>query len=206
MLLAQTWGGAGGFPLRVADALENEEKLAGLSFSQGLVEHDVPTPGRGAASKTDIMVFARDTLGNEVRIAVEGKVDEGFDKPVAAWLQAGKSPNSAANRRRRVTDMLLDLCIDPATEGVDALPYQLVHRAWSAWRSAREGGARCAVFLVHSFMDVAGRGSGWDDFARLAALLFPGGPKVKAGVPYLVQRIEGVEFWLLWVSEPKTGA
>jgi len=201
MLLARTWGGAGGFPHVIADALEREEKLAGLTFSQGLVEHDVPAPGRGAASKTDIMVFARDPLGNDVRIAVEGKVDEGFDKPIGTWLTGGNSPKSPANRRRRVEDMLLDLCIDPAFEGVDALPYQLVHRAWSAWRSARDGGARRAVFLVHSFLDVEAKGSGWADFVRFARLLFPGGPDVEPARPYLVQRLEGVEFWLLWVSD-----
>lgn len=110
-----------------------------------------------------------------------------------------------ANRRRRVEDMLLDLCIDPATEGVDALPYQLVHRAWSAWRSARDWGSRRAVLLVHSFLDVEARGSGWADFVRFAGLLFPGGPDMVPGVPYLVQGLEGVEFWLLWVSDPQAG-
>lgn len=77
------------------------------------------------------------------------------------------SGEPAANRRRRVEGMLRDLCIDPATEGVDALPYQLVRGAWSAPRSARDGGSQRAL--------------------------------------YLVQHIEGVEIWLLWVSDPQAG-
>lgn len=206
MLLAQRWGGAGGFPDRVREALDRAKRLRDLEFRQGLVEHDTPVPGRGAASRTDILVFARDPLGNDVRIAVEGKVDEGFDKPIGVWLTAGRSPRSPANRQRRVDDMLLDLCVDPRTDGVGDLPYQLVHRAWSAWRAARDGGARRAVFLVHSFVDVEAPGSDWAGFRRFAELLNPDGPAVEPGVPYLVQPLEGVEFWMVWVSDAPTGA
>jgi len=135
----------------VQEALGRAERLRDLAFDRGLVEHKTDAPGRAAPSQTDILVLATDPLGNRVVLAVEGKVDEGFDQPIAKWLSAGKSPNSAANRRRRLDDMLVDLGIDPHTEGIDTLPYQLVHRGWAALREAADQMATRGVFVVHSF-------------------------------------------------------
>lgn len=203
-LLAEVWGGAGGFPERVTAALDRADRLRDLRFDQGFVEHKTAAPGRGAASQTDILVFATDPLGNHVILAVEGKVDEGFDRPISAWLTAGSSPRSPKNRRLRVDDMLVDLCIDPRTEGVDDLAYQLVHRAWSALREAGKCGAARAVFLVHSFAEQEMPGAGWADFVRFAGLLAPDADAPpRAGVPFPVQVIDGVDLWLLWVPEPQ---
>jgi hypothetical protein len=76
--LAETWGGADGFPAEVKDALDRAERLRGLTFVKGVVEHETPMPGKGKASVTDLMVWADDAVGNPVIIGVEGKVDEGF--------------------------------------------------------------------------------------------------------------------------------
>lgn len=202
-LLAEVWGGAGGFPASVREALDRVERLRDLEFDQGLVEHKTEAPGRGAASQTDILVFATDPLGNSVVLAVEGKVDEGFAQPISKWLEAGKSPSSPASRRRRIDDMLIDLCIDPKTEGVDALPYQLVHRAWAALQEASNRMATRGVFVVHSFTEPHTKGAGWNEFRSFARLLrFEGKADLEVGVPFHVQVIDGVDLWMVWVPEP----
>lgn len=96
--LAETWfPPADGFPANVSAALERQSSLSDLAVTDAIVEHLVRVPGKGPGSATDIMVHARSPK-TTISIAVEGKVDEGFDQIVSTWLTAGDSPNSPLRR------------------------------------------------------------------------------------------------------------
>lgn len=102
--LAETWWPARGFPARVLSALSAVEDLRGLVPVRGLIEHRTDVPGRGAGSATDLLVHARSATGVVV-LAVEAKVDEGFDKTIRAWRLAGASQAAANNRDQRYKSM-----------------------------------------------------------------------------------------------------
>lgn len=198
--LAETWGGAGGFPRAIEAALERAARLQNLSFLKGVVEHETPMPGKGRSSVTDLMVWAEDELGNPVIIGVEGKVDEGFGPVVRDWLQAGRSPGSAQNRALRMRQICAVLELDERDTVVQSLAYQLLHRTCAAVLTARAERAMRAVMLVHSFLESSeAPGSGWGEFRAFAATLGPGREAPSAGVPWEVGVCDGVELWLCWV-------
>ena len=201
MLLAQRWGAAGGLPVEFIEALDKEERLQSLNMVRGVVEHTTPTPGRGKDSTTDILVLAEDPLGNGVVIAVEGKVDEGFDKLLGEWLEAGKGKGSVQNRLFRAGRICSDLGLDVTSPEVRSLRYQLLHRAWAAYEEAVDRRATRAVFAVHSFLELGARGSGWLDFLALARAMASDRELPVPGAPWLADTLDGVELWLLWVVD-----
>jgi len=202
MALARSWGGAGGFPPSIRAALERDQSLRDLRISQAQVKHEPVGRGGERAAVADIMLFAEDSLGNDMIIVVEGMFDESFGKPISMWVNEGKTPVLVEKRRRRAREMVLDLCIDPDIPGVDDLAYPLVHRVWSGLRIAIDTLATRAVFLVHGFTELPSKGRGWPEFRQLAGLLVPDRDPIEVGVPYRVEVIEGVELWLLWVHSP----
>lgn len=145
--LAHAWQAAAGFPPKVAHALATAS-FAPIEMLFGLPEHKVRIEGQGAASATDLFVIARRVSGRGlVMIAVEGKVEESFDRPVWKWLEAAKNEN-----RQKRLDGLAGLLELQASELGD-VPYQLLHRAAAAIIEARNLNADDAVLLVHSFSE-----------------------------------------------------
>jgi len=207
-LLAETWLPAQGFPPSFVTALAQEVTLAGQSLVSAHVEVAVRTPGAGRDSATDIMVLA----GSETRrlvIAVEGKVDEGFGLKVAKWKKAGTSVNSSANRRLR----LAGICganSGPGTRGslgvdpraLDHVPFQLLHRTYSAIEHALLNNVDTAVMAVHSFPPSGVAETGWRDFLAFAETMRPRSPPPRPGVPWSAGNRAGVATWLLWVEDP----
>ncbi len=142
--LAYCWQEAAGFPRSVAAVFERAGKpFADLEPLLILPEHKVPLPGGRAASQSDIWVLARG--GDEmVSIAVEGKVDEPFDKTIHEWF-AEDTPGKSSRFRFLLEKLGRDI---PRNSGVR---YQLIHRTVSAIVEAERFRAEHAMLLVHSF-------------------------------------------------------
>src|SRR4051812_48590580 len=82
-LLARAWLDADGAPPAVAKAIS--PVFTNLTLSEGFVEHETRPPGQGGSSATDLL--APGTSGDvPVVLAVEGKVDEGFDHRIGCWV------------------------------------------------------------------------------------------------------------------------
>ncbi len=90
---------------------------------EGLFERDVDLRTPGHPSQTDLLAFVKLSRGNAV-IAVEGKVDEPFDRRVSAWND--RSPG----KERRLAALCAALGLRVADVG--DIRYQLLHRTVSA--------------------------------------------------------------------------
>ena len=196
MLLAQSWALSDGLPWRVKVALQGAAQLAGLDFEVAEVEHKIQPPGSGAASTTDLMVWASNGSG-AVALAVEGKVTEDFGLHVAEWKQQSSKSGGGSNRETRVNSMGKDLGLSPAS--LEPLRYQLVHRTWSAVEAARQNELPTAVMLVHSFLPAGHPENHLGDFSVFATAL--GVSAVGPDEPLHVGQRQGVDLWLCWVSD-----
>ena len=124
--------------------------------------------------------------GGLFAIAVEGKVDQEFGKPVREWL--GSIPSSGKLLRLRFLSELLGLHIGELSE----MPYQSIHRSASVVIEAGRLAATPMV-LVHSW----GRSDeGFEDCARFAALM---GGETKMGRAVLVKLPDEKQIWFTWV-------
>ena len=191
-LLAHRWFEAAGPPPLVADALS---VLFGSDFvlDEGLVERETQPPGMGSTSATDLLALGS-ALDRKVVLAVEGKVDEGFDHRVQCWADLGMSSRSRRNRTLRWTSMAKDLKLDASD--IRSVPYQLLQLAWAAFEEGRKRGALHAVLVVHSFDDCC---SGWDEFVSFARCFRPELTAVP-GVPACVSTGDPL-LWLVWVAD-----
>lgn len=162
MMLALSWEKAEGFPPEVTQTLESVATLGlePFEFLFAFPEHKTHLPGGSRASQSDVLAIARS--GSRLSaIAVEGKVDEGFDRPVAEWLGSDPTPG----RQERLAFLCGLLGVDQPS--ILDIPYQLVHRTGSAVIEARRLNAM-PMMLVHSW----GSGDeGFDDYARFLRLM-----------------------------------
>jgi len=197
-LLAETWLPAAGLPRAFKVSLNRENSLRRLVLHRAYVEKRTSTPGLGPASATDLMAVC-DNKAGKVIVAVEAKVDEGFDMPLQRWLVSGSSANSADNRKYRATQICKAL--GTSRTRMKKVNYQLLHRTYSAIKTAQEEVAATAVMAVHSFLKgQPGDVTGWDDFCRFAAVLEPDAPPPVPGTPWSAGSRDGVQLWLLWVE------
>jgi hypothetical protein len=196
MELARCWSSADGFPSSFRQALDGSE-ICGLTLKRGVVEHETPVPGRGRPSCTDLMVFARSAVGEQVVVGVEGKVDEAFGPRVGEWLEAGATEAHRENREARLAGLCDALGFVP--RDVLNIRYQLLHRAYAALETAREIGAPSAVLAIHSLEDRGPHGENWEDFREFVLAL--GCQDFAAGELCRVGTRHGVEMWLMWVTE-----
>ena len=187
--LAYAWQSAEDFPPKVAQALATGS-FAPIEMLFGLPEHKVKIAGQGAASATDLFVVARQMAGGGlVTIAVEGKVGESFDRPVADWLAAATNEN-----RRKRLDWLAGL-LGLEADGLSKTPYQLLHRAAAPIIEARRLNAGDAVLVVHSFSEEKAHLAEYREFVRLLGA---------AGEPDLVESVgarDGVQLHVCWVAD-----
>lgn len=186
--LAHAWTAARGFPPEVARAFDNAEPpaLRNLELLAGFPEHKVPLPGGQRASQNDIWLLARGAAGL-VSIAVEGKVEESFDKPVRAW----RVPDTPG-KRERLTYLAGTLDLD--RERLDPIAYQLLHRTASALIEAHRFSCMHAVMLVHSFSPAR---TWFEDFVAFAGLY---GQAPGPGQIAQVADLAGVSLSLGWVT------
>ncbi len=203
--LAETWLPEDGFPAHVSALLNAEAGLANLVVTTAVVEHLADVPGKGPGSATDLMVHAQ-SESTSISIAVEGKVDEGFDQIVSKWLVAGDSPNSLANRSTRVGGMVQFFGLSESL--VTNIRYQLIHRTYAAVIEAEKHGHDQAMLMVHSFSPDGVIRPGWDDFVAWARLLRETDTDPVPDTPWRCRTLNGRPSWFLWVSDsaqPVTG-
>lgn len=195
--LAHCWMSADGFPASVRAALDRSpfEVFHRLTMLLGIPEHKVPLPGGSRASQTDLFVLARSANGDLVSIAVEGKVDEPFDRLVSEWLAAplsDGSPGPSRGRERRLAHLCELLNLDE--EAAKGLRYQLLHRTAAALIEAGRFNARHALMLVHSFSPT----NAWfEDYAAFGRVL---GAEVERDRIVAVGERGGVDLYLGWVK------
>jgi hypothetical protein len=182
--LAECWEASHGFPSEVESPLN--QKFPGIRPLIMIPELKVSLPGGQRSSQNDIWVLARsgDSL---ISIAVEGKVDEPFDRPLKEWL-ADPSPG----KQKRWLFLKEKLGLDEEPDG--ALMYQLFHRAVSAIIQAEEFRADCAVLVVHSFSQQAS----W--FEQYAAFLRLFGVEALQGKLQSAVRSTPVPLHFLWAT------
>lgn len=198
MLMAQAWALSKGLPWRVRSALEKEPFFLGMEMEEGIVEFPVSLKGRGGSSATDLLVVATRGPDNRIVLAVEGKVDEGFGLTCGVWLQSGKSDNSQANRQARLDDLANVFGL--ASDDLEDIQYQLIHRTYAAISAAQQKEASVGVMVVHSFLpDHQAEGTGWSEFVDFCNVLRLG--LVKPDLPLFVGTFKGVDLWMLWVTD-----
>lgn len=158
MTLASAWEAASGLPPEITRMLEvigpNPELLMAIP------EHKVPLPGaRRGESQSDVFALLR-AGDRTIAAAIEGKVDEPFDRRLGEWLV-----DASPGKRERL-DFLCDLLSlnQPLPNDIH---YQLLHRAAAAVIEARRFKTDAACMIVHSFSPT---GRWFDAFARFVEL------------------------------------
>ncbi len=184
-LTAESWEAAGGFPSSVEAALSRSPVFSGIEFLCGFPEYKVALPGGERASQNDILVLAR-TLDSLVSIAVEGKVDEHFDRILIDWAAAAS--NGKVVRLRFLLDTLGLPDTIPGT-----IRYQLLHRTASAVITARRFHARHAMLLVHSFSPADAH---FEDYAAFLGLY---GQNAKVGQVVTLAQLGDLSLHACWV-------
>jgi len=172
--LAHCWMASDGFPASVRQVLDGSdvEVFHALEMLLGIPELRVPLKGGSRASQTDLFVLARARDGALVSIAVEGKVNEPFDRLVSEWLEAPQkdgTPGPGPGRKTRLAQLCDVLGLDEEVAG--NLRYQLLHRTAAALLEAQRFNARYALMLVHSFSPTNAWFEDFLTFARSLAVM-----------------------------------
>lgn len=170
--LAHCWHECKGLPEPIQNvfASAGHEVLRGLSVDLCLVEKPVFLDTRMGPSMTDLMAYGRNSSGDAIVVAVEGKADEPFASRVSTWVRGdGKdvTPDSPIRptRARRLEFLSKHLATNVLPDST--LRYQLLHRTVSAVLEAQLHGAAAAVVLVHAFGPEAPENiSDFSDFLR----------------------------------------
>lgn len=157
--LAHAWESQDGFPPEIVAILQQHAALANADPLLIFPEWKVPLPGGARPSQNDVWVLAKSPT-DIISVAVEGKVNEPFDKTIGEW-NLDRSPG----KEERLQFLLAVLGLAPPIP--DSIRYQLLHRAASAVIEAERFHASHAVMLVHSFSPY----NQWlEDFQAFAAL------------------------------------
>lgn len=183
--LAHCWVEADGFPLEIHRVLSQHPALDPIEPLLIFPEWKVSLVGGSRPSQNDIWVLAKSQNGL-VSIAVEGKVEEPFDKTLGEWRA-----DVSRGKEARLSYLMEILGLSEPVP--DSIRYQLLHRAVSAVIEAERFVAHDEVMLVHSFSPT---NQWFDDFAAFVSLLGR-----KAEVDHLVTAVvsKGMPLHLGWV-------
>lgn len=177
-----------GFPPDIRKAF-NDSGIAAFGEAEmllGIPEYKVALPGGAAASQNDLFVLARGREGLIV-IMVEGKVSESFGPPVSEWMK-----DASDGKKERLAFLCNTLNLQ--SDQVQALRYQLLHRAVSALITAERFNAKHAMMLVHSFSK---ENLWFEDFTVFAALF---GVKPEIGKVLSLGELNEVAFYTAWIK------
>lgn len=97
--------------------------------------------------------------------------------------------------------MAFALGLDPEASNFGTLRYQLLHRTFAAWQTARDEGALTCVVLVHSFMNRRDPRSGGPELMAFIKALQPTFSLPWLRFPWKGPRLDGVDLWFVWVEE-----
>jgi hypothetical protein len=182
--LAKCWLAANGFlPERISKIVGSKELIAGH------FEYPTAVWGGGRAM-TDMMAFMPDGV-----IAVEAKVDEPFDDPIAVWIfrEEEKNPDSPPRRTGIVQQYARALRV--RSEKLLNIRYQLLQRTLCAAKAAKERRVSRAWMVVQAFPggDQEKCQVNRADFERYLDLVGP------------APELDGIRVQLAWVSEIDPG-
>lgn len=183
--LAHCWEDGDGFPAEIRQVLAQFPALAGAKPLLIFPEWKVSLPGGSRPSQNDVWILAKGDAGL-ISIAVEGKVEESFDKVLGDWMVGASSGKEI--RLAYLTASLGLVAPIPNT-----IRYQLLHRAASAVIEAERFGAHHAVMLVHTFSK---ENLWFDDFAAFAALF---GVKAELNRLFITTARGGLPLYIGWV-------
>jgi len=187
--LAYCWENTDGLPPEVEKLLINSGVRAfqKLELLLALPEYKVyfpPTNGR--PSQNDLYVLVKNSEGELMSIAVEGKVSETFGPTIQEWNPGGS--NGKTIRFEYLKNLF----------GLENIPsnirYQLLHRSASAIIEARKFNAKHAIMLVHSFSPKAMWLEEFQAFASLFDI------QVKPEKLYFIKDVSDVHFYIAWVK------
>ena len=190
--LAYCWQEANNFPKSVRKVFRNSgiELFQNIELLLAFPEYKTPLPGGRRSAQNDIFILAK---GNNqlISIAVEGKVAEPFDKPIAEWkLESSKGKET---RLKFLCDELL-----LAEDQIDHIRYQLLHRTASAIIEAKKFNAQNALMLVHSFS----QSDEWfEDYSQFLALF--GLNRITPDSLVFAKNISGIDLYFSWVRGDK---
>ena len=184
--LASSWETAKpGLPSKIAALFYGAAELLAA-----IPQHETPLPGRGKPSQSDVLAFVR--IKNGVcAVAVEGKKDEEFGKPVGKWLPCA-SADKHKNKHKRlkhIADQLGLSCPPPGH-----IRYQLLHRTAAAVIEAKRFNTDCAAMIVQSFSP---EHAWFEDFQKLLNLF--GIDPVKRDKIYETE-VPGMTLYFGWTS------
>lgn len=187
--LAYCWHEAkGDFPPEVRQVLTGSgiDVLQSLEMLLGIPEFAVPIPGGSRRSYTDLLVLAGNHYGLAA-MAVAGKAQEGF----------GRSIGQGQGNRERLSYLLNALELTLHDQEAETIPYQLLHRTYSAVHAARQFKAHVALMVVHQF----GERKGFEDFAAFArwCAKYPQ-DRYEANQVIHAGPIGGIQLYLAWVD------
>ena len=193
--LAYCWQEANDFPRSVKKVFRDSKlKLfRDVELLLAFPEYKVPLPGGTTCSQNDIFILAK---GNNqlISIAVEGKVDEPFDKTVGEW-----KAKEGRGKPVRLDYLCKLLRLDKRR--IEDIRYQLLHRTASAVIEAEKFRADNALMLVHSFSQRKEQDNeGFRDYCRFLALF-----GVKGGLDSIVfaGSVKGIDLFFGWVKGEK---
>lgn len=188
--LAERWETSKGIPSEVEGPLR--EVFPDIRVLLAFPEFKVALPGGSHASQNDVWVIAR-SGESLISIAVEGKVEEPFDRPVSEWLtREGAEDGERTGKIERWTYLKAILGLESEPDG--KLMYQLFHRTASALILAKEFRADHAVLVVHSFSAKSSWFSDYSQFLQLFGIVAVRG-KLQPAV-----RMTPIALHFLWAS------
>ena len=184
--LAHAWEAASGFPPEILRLLATDPHLAGATLLLAIPEYKVDLPGGTRPSQNDLLCVCR-TAAGLATIAVEGKVDETFDKTLDEWRR-GKAPGK--NTRLQYLTRTIGLRTRPP----GTIRYQLLHRTASAVIEAERFHAADAAMIVHSFSPEQTSLGDYKAFLGLFGKTGGVGQMVALGTP------KGIRLWAGWAQ------
>ena len=187
--LAHCWEEAEGFPVEIHRVLSQHPALALAEPLLIFPEWKVGLPGGSRPSQNDVWVLAK-SENSLVSIAVEGKVEEPFDKTLGEW-----KADASMGKEVRFSYLMEILGLRELIP--DSVRYQLLHRTASAVIEAECFGAQNAVMLIHSFSH---NNQWFDDFAAFVSLF---GQKAEVDRLVTTTAAKGLPLHLGWVHGDK---
>jgi len=195
MELAICWQYSKDFPESVIKTFRNSStpcfnKDIDIEMLFAFPEYEVPLHGSDKSpSHNDIYVIAK-ADGKLISIMVEGKVDEIFDEVVSKWIEDKKDKSG---KPKRLEFLLKNLGLKE--EQVQNIPYQLLHRTYSAIYGAKMILAKDALMLVHSFSE---KDSHFEDFKQFVQLFELSAQKDLIVGP---KELNGIDLYFGWVKD-----
>jgi hypothetical protein len=205
--LAHAWFRDGKLPTTVKTLWDKCPEYRNAQVVWGGFEHTTRLDEFPSPSQTDLLVLLRLTNGKADRgraiVAVEGKVDEPFDKLVSARRSEAGDRSNWPERLKRLCNAL-----NLKTSAAEALRYQLIHRTVAALIEAKRHAAKHAMMLVHSFTEnnpkfEMAKGDGFGEFEKFA--LAVGFKKIGRNQITEARDMRGIRLRLAWVVDRPDG-